>query len=304
MRRLLKWLAILVAGIGIAIAGLVAYVYVASGRLMARTYVVEAPRVAIPADAASIARGKYLTEKVAVCTECHGADLGGKLVDDTVAMGRLVGVNLTRGRGGLPADYSDQDFVRALTHGVKRDGRSVVFMPVVDYVFTGRRSRGHRRLREVDASRRPCMPPMSVGPMARALGLFVDFPLASASMIDHSQPRLAVRPEPLGRGRERQVFGVERRLPRVPRRQLTGGRARRPAAPTSRRSASAGGRARLRDRAAHAPPAERIAIDDAMPRRLRRHVRRRPRQDLRLPADRAGRRHEDGEPAESGAVKP
>ena len=195
MRRLLKWLAILVAGIGIAVAGLVAYVYVASGRLMARTYAVEAPRVAIPADPASIARGKYLTERVAVCTECHGADLGGKMVDDDFAMGRLGGVNLTRGRGGLPADYSDQDFVRALTHGVKRDGRSVVFMPVADYVFTaddlGAIVAYVKSMPPVDRT----VPPLSVGPVARALGLFVDFPLASASMIDHSQPRLAARPE-------------------------------------------------------------------------------------------------------------
>ena len=44
MKRLLKWLAILVAGIGLAIAALVAYVYVASGRVMARTYTVEAPQ--------------------------------------------------------------------------------------------------------------------------------------------------------------------------------------------------------------------------------------------------------------------
>jgi hypothetical protein len=64
------------------------------------------------------------------------ADFGGKVVEDNGAMGRLVASNLTRGRGGLPADYADQDFVRVLTHGVKRDGRSVIFMPVVDYRFT------------------------------------------------------------------------------------------------------------------------------------------------------------------------
>ena len=43
MKRLLKWLVILVAGIAVAIVALVAYVYIASGRVMARTYVVEAP---------------------------------------------------------------------------------------------------------------------------------------------------------------------------------------------------------------------------------------------------------------------
>lgn len=196
MRRLLKWLAIVAAGIGIAVLALVAYVYVASGRLMARTYAVEVPRVPIPTDPASIARGKYLAEKVALCTECHATDLGGKVVEDNVAMGRLVASNLTRGRGGLPADYADQDFVRALTHGVKRDGRSVIFMPSADYTFTaddlGAIVAYVKSAPAVDRT----LPAMSVGPVARALGLFVNFPLASASMIDHGQPRLAARPDP------------------------------------------------------------------------------------------------------------
>jgi mono/diheme cytochrome c family protein len=163
---------------------------------MARTYVVTAPAVPIPSDAASIARGKYLAEKVAVCTECHGPDLGGKVVEENAAMGRLVAPNVTRGRGGLPADYSDQDFVRMLTHGVKRDGRSVIFMPVVDYVFTaddlGALIAYVKSVPPVDRT----VPTMSVGPMARALGLFADFPLASASVMDHAQPRLASRPDP------------------------------------------------------------------------------------------------------------
>lgn len=199
MRRLLKWLGILVACVVIAIVALVAYVYVASSRVVARTYTVDAPRVAIPSDAVSIARGKYLAEKVAVCTECHGADLGGKVVEDDAAMGRLVASNLTRGRGGLPADYADQDFVRVLTHGVKRDGHSVVFMPVVDYRFTeddlGAIIAYVKSVPPVDRT----VPTMSVGPMARALGLFVGFPLASASMIDHTQPRLLARPDPSDR---------------------------------------------------------------------------------------------------------
>jgi len=196
MKRLLKWLGILVAAFGIGIVALIAYVYVASGRVMARTYAVEAPRVPIPGDPASIARGKYLAEKVAVCTECHGSDFGGKVVEDNPAMGRLVAANLTRGRGGLPADYADQDFVRVLTHGVKRDGRSVIFMPVVDYRFTpddlGAIIAYVKSMPPVDRT----VPAMSVGPVARALGLFVNFPLASASLIDHSQPRLLARADP------------------------------------------------------------------------------------------------------------
>ncbi len=194
MRRLLKWIGVLAGVVAVAIVGLIAYVYVASRSVMARTYVVTVPQVPIPGDPASVARGQYLAEKVALCTDCHGSDLGGKVVEDNVALGRLVGANLTRGRGGLPADYSDQDFVRVLTHGVKRDGRSVVFMPVADYLFTpddlGAIVAYVKSVPPVDRT----VPPMSVGPLARALGLFVGFPLASASAIDHGQPRLAARP--------------------------------------------------------------------------------------------------------------
>jgi len=196
MRRLLKGLLYVVGALAILVVGLVGYVYVASNRVMARTYRVEPPQVSIPTDAASIARGKYLAEKVAVCTECHAADLGGKVVDDNFPLGHLVAANLTRGRGGLPADYTDRDFVRVLTHGVKRDGKSVIFMPTVDYVFTP------EDLGAIIAYVKS-VPPVdrvpsttSVGPLARALGLFADFPLASASVIDHSQSRLAARPNP------------------------------------------------------------------------------------------------------------
>ena len=196
MKRLLKWILIVAGVLAVAALGLVAYVYVASNTLMARTYAVDVPAVPIPADPLSVARGKYLVEKVAACTECHAADLGGKVVDDNVAMGRLVAANLTRGRGGLPADYADQDFVRVLTHGVKRDGRSVIFMPAVDYVFTaedlGAIIAYVKSVPPVDRT----VPVMAPGPMARALGLFVDFPLASAAMIDHGKSRLAVRPDP------------------------------------------------------------------------------------------------------------
>ena len=186
----------LVAAVIVAVAALVAYVFIASGRLMARTYVVQPPSVPIPSDAAAIARGKDLAEKVALCSDCHGPDLGGKVVADSPVLGRLVSANLTRGRGGLPADYTDQDFLRVLTHGVKRDGRSVIFMPSADYRFTaadlGAIVAYVKSMPPVDRT----VPEMSVGPLARALGLFADFPLATAAKIDHTQNRLAPGADP------------------------------------------------------------------------------------------------------------
>ena len=197
MKRLLRWLVRLVLLVLVLGIALVAYVYIASGRLMARTYQVDrVPRVTVRSDPASLARGKYLFERVAVCAECHGEDSGGKVVQSSFAMGTLVSANLTRGQGGVGATDSDEDMVRAVTHGVKRDGRSVIFMPSADYQFTeadlGSILGYIRSMPPVD--RTP--PPMTVGPMARVLGLFTDFPLAPAARIDHANVRLAPPPDP------------------------------------------------------------------------------------------------------------
>jgi cytochrome c553 len=194
MKRLVRWVLYVALALAMAVGALLAYVYVASGRLLAGTYAVKAPHVPIPTDAESIGRGKYLYEKVALCAECHGTDLGGKIVVDDPAMGRFVGANLTRGRGGLPADYTDEDFVRVVTHGVKRDGHSTVFMPSGDYHFTpedlGAIVAYVKSAPPLDRT----LPASSPGPMARALSLFADFTLVTAARIDHTQNRLAVRP--------------------------------------------------------------------------------------------------------------
>src|SRR5262249_34295024 len=149
------------------------------------------PAVAIPTDPASLERGRYLVERVAVCVECHGPDLGGKVVENNFAMGHLISANLTRGRGGPAPPYSDADLVRGLTPGVKRDGHSVVFMPSSEYRFTaadlGAIIAYVKSAPPVDRQMDVSQP----GPMARALGLFTSFPLSPASQIDHTTPRLA-----------------------------------------------------------------------------------------------------------------
>jgi mono/diheme cytochrome c family protein len=184
--RLLTWTFRLVGLLLLLVLGFVGYVYYASAREMDRTYAVSVPAVPIPTDAASLARGKYLVEQVALCVECHDKDLGGKLILDNAPMGRLASANLTRGRGGIGATFSDQDYVRALLHGVRPDGRSLVFMPINDFHFTAADAGAIiayiKSVPPVDRE----LPPPSPGPMARALGLFTDFPLVPASRIDHA----------------------------------------------------------------------------------------------------------------------
>ncbi len=85
--------------------------------------------IAIPTDAGSIARGKHLVEAVAVCTICHGADLGGKLAFDDPFLGHGYTANLTGGPGGIGRRYATSDWVRAIRYGVRPDGHAIIFMP-------------------------------------------------------------------------------------------------------------------------------------------------------------------------------
>lgn len=85
--------------------------------------------VAIPTDQASIARGKHLVEAVAVCTICHGVNLGGKLAFQDSFLGRGYTSNLTRGRGGVGNAYTNADWIRSIRYGVRPDGHGIPFMP-------------------------------------------------------------------------------------------------------------------------------------------------------------------------------
>jgi mono/diheme cytochrome c family protein len=94
-----------------------------------RTYRPPEDKIVVPAVAASIARGRHLVEAVAVCTICHGDDLGGKLAFEDAFLGRGYTANLTSGRGGVGQTYSDADWIRSIRYGVRPDGRGIIFMP-------------------------------------------------------------------------------------------------------------------------------------------------------------------------------
>ncbi len=100
---------------------------------MAKVYDVPIPTLARSTDPVVIERGKHLAEAVAGCTskDCHGTDLAGGTSMEMGPLGTLTGPNLTS--KGLGAVYSDGELVRAIRHGVKKDGRSALFMPAQDF---------------------------------------------------------------------------------------------------------------------------------------------------------------------------
>lgn len=133
MGKVLKWIGIVIGVLVGLIIVAVAAVYIISGARMAKTYNVQPETIAIPTDAASIERGRHLATAVGKCVDCHGENLGGSAFIDDPALGRVVAVNLTSGKGGIGGAFTDADFVRAIRHGVRPDGKSVIFMPAQEF---------------------------------------------------------------------------------------------------------------------------------------------------------------------------
>ena len=194
MPRWLRWIGRAVAVLLVLVAAAVAAVYAITTVHIRRTYDLPDSPVRAATDSASLVRGRHLAEAINKCQECHGPDLGGELWIDAPAFGRLAGVNLTTGRGGL-RDYSDADFERAIRHGVGRDRQPLIFMPAEAFAAMSDEDLAAllgylRSLPPVDRE----MPQPKVGPAARALYLAGNFPLLPVKLIDHDSRPTAPPP--------------------------------------------------------------------------------------------------------------
>ena len=128
LKQLLTWTGI---ALGSLLGLLILFYAVAYFQTQARiqkVYEVNVQPLAIPDDDNSYALGKQVAE-VRGCTGCHGADLsGGRVfVDASSGLGTLYASNITSGIGGV--EYTSQDWVRALRHGLDKNYRSLWFMP-------------------------------------------------------------------------------------------------------------------------------------------------------------------------------
>jgi mono/diheme cytochrome c family protein len=194
MKILLKWLgfALITVVALVAIGALV--VYVASNGKLHKTYAVTVRPVAVPIDVATLERGRHIALSRG-CVDCHGKDFaGGKVMDDG-AMGHIFGVNLTSGAGGLK-DYHDEDWVRAIRHGVSRDGHPLYIMPSIEYSHLSDADLGAliaymKSLAPID---RPSEP-LRFGPISRML-LATGKMKLSAELIDHAH----LQPPPVTAG--------------------------------------------------------------------------------------------------------
>lgn len=189
LRRLAKVVIVLVA----ILAACVAFAYWRTGRAFAQRLHVDEPALTIATDAAAIARGEHVA-RTHGCFDCHGDDLGGRVVVDAFPVGRVAGPNLTHGAGGLGAQLDTGALERAIRHGLAPNGRPLLFMPSQDY----------NALSDADAadliayvSTRPPVdrpvPAAVAGPLPRVLFVLGRMPLVDALHIDqHAAHRHAV----------------------------------------------------------------------------------------------------------------
>ena len=129
-------------GVGLVVIAilLIVVLFFVGSRNVNRTYDLAIASVSVPTDAASIARGKHYVEAVGVCQFCHGQNLAGPVIDDCndvpcigfsdeSMFGKIVPVNLTSGRGGIGGSLTDDEYVRAIRHGIGLDNQALTIMP-------------------------------------------------------------------------------------------------------------------------------------------------------------------------------
>ena len=162
-----------------------------------KVYAVPIPSVTRSSDPLVLARGQHLVESLAPCTDsnCHGHDLAGGKTIEIGPLGTFTAPNVSA--GGLGAVYSDGELMRLFRHGIKRDGRSVRFMPshefnwlsdddfaaVIGYV---------RSLPPVQKGNGP----FQIGLLGKVLDRHDMIPLDIARRIDHEHVELAPPPSP------------------------------------------------------------------------------------------------------------
>lgn len=188
MKKIVKWTGI-VLGVLLSLALLVCVdlYFIGMEKLNRSYHDIQVEAVNIPSESDAVARGRHIAV-VWECTKCHGADLSGMLLADDPFVGTIPASNLTFGKGGILGSYTDADWIRAIRHGVKPNGRGEILM--YDYYSTmSDRDLGDliaflKQIAPVDSD----YPSMHIGPLfaiATAVGLFTP----AAELIDHGAPR-------------------------------------------------------------------------------------------------------------------
>ena len=189
MRKFFKWFGIVLGILLGLVVLIVAGLYLNTSVRLNKTYSVQTETITIPTDPASIERGQHVAV-IRLCTECHGADMSGRVFLDEAVIGRISTTNLTSGKGGVGGELSDADWVRAIRHGIGSDGMPLLIMPAGEFYYLSDADLGAviayvKSLPPVDNE----LPAKEIGPLFRVAMTFMDVVIIPAEVIDHAAPR-------------------------------------------------------------------------------------------------------------------
>jgi mono/diheme cytochrome c family protein len=195
VKKILKWIGIVLGGlVGLLALALVVLYIIGTARLN-KKYDVSVEAVPVPSDAASIQRGEHLAT-IFMCSDCHTGNMGGQVFYTVPGMLSIPTPNLTSGAGGADAIFGDEDWVRAVRHGVSPDGRALFIMPSNAFNQMSDEDLGAliayiKSLPPVDNR----MPERRVEIMGRLMMGAGMFPPFAVDQIDHTSPPAAA-PQP------------------------------------------------------------------------------------------------------------
>jgi mono/diheme cytochrome c family protein len=130
MKKVFKWIGIVLGSLLVLFLLVVTVLFFIGSSRFNKTYDFPPSNIIIPTDVASIEYGRHRAETL--CQGCHGPDLSG--IENWFSAGPLGTVdsaNLTAGEGGFGREAtSDEDYVRAIRHGIDPEGKPI-FMPAV-----------------------------------------------------------------------------------------------------------------------------------------------------------------------------
>jgi cytochrome c553 len=194
MKKFAKIFGIIAGTLLLIIVALGLYFKNRSQTAVHKTYAVNVRPVAIPTDATSIAHGQHIAQTRG-CIDCHGRDFAGAKVIEDGAMGRLYGSNITKGKGSSTATFKDDDWVRAIRHGVGADGRGLFIMPSEEYSKLTDEDLGAliAFLKTVPAVDRERVP-TAYGPISQILLTTAPHKMIAAEGLDHARlaPPMAI----------------------------------------------------------------------------------------------------------------
>jgi len=194
-KKVLKWIMVVLGGLlGLLVLAFVVLYLIGTAKIN-KKYRVPVETVSIPTDPESIQRGEHLAT-IHICTRCHTESLSGELYFVAPGLVSIPSPNLTAGIGGIGRDYTDEDWVRAIRHGVGRNGKAIFIMPSNAYYYMSDEDLGAliaymKSLPPVDKE----LPGKRIEPIGRlmmALGMFPPFPV---DQIDHAK-RPTAGPKP------------------------------------------------------------------------------------------------------------